>query len=166
MNWYKISQELYRGDQESFDINDYDHEYVTEVRGGPGIYFTTDEQHASEFGSVTKKTLQDANILTNQSPPFNYQQIDSILQSVNKERVKMAVSNWDEDYDKGKSMLIKSISNSNNPIDQIMLIWADVFYHQNPNEFVELMVKIGIDGISIPRHDSTHYVIYNKSVLK
>lgn len=52
-----------------------------------------------------------------------------------------------------------------NPVEQIINIWADVFYHQNPNLFMETMKNNGIDGIALVKEDATYYVIYNKDVL-
>lgn len=179
MNWYKkaIEQELFRGDSAPINIENYDNEYAIRELGkdlgsamswGPGIYFTGQEDIAGMYGSnITKKILSNANILTKQSPIFNYRQIDKMLQGVDKQKVETAISNWSEDYKKGKNLLIQSILNADNPLEQLMNIWADIFYHQNPQDFVDLMIRNGIDGISIQKaEDETYYVIYNKNVLK
>ena len=79
--------------------------------------------------------------------------------------MKSATSNWSENYSVGKKLLIESIMNSENPIEQLMAIWSAVFYHQNSNSFIELMIKNNIDGICYERIESKHYVIYNKKVL-
>ena len=69
-------------------------------------------------------------------------------------------------------MLINSILDNENVIEQLMGIWANVFYHQNPNKFMELMTKNGIDGIAVPQKSiwydegTVHYIIYNKGILK
>jgi len=186
MNWYKKAKEdqmsLFRGDENPIDINDFDHDYAVNTLGkelssskahGPGIYFTVSEENAGFYGSnITRKTLQNANILTESSPKLNYRQIDKILQGMDRERIEIAVSNWHENYNIGRRMLIQNILDDNNAIEQLMLIWADVFSHQNPNEFVRLMVDNGIDGISVvipnaadPNNNDTHYIIYNKNVL-
>jgi len=173
-NWYKKAQELYRGDTNPVNIDDYDPEYArkqgkelgSSMRGGPGIYFTTKEEDAKTYGNnVTKKILNNANILTEQSPLFNRKQIEKILQGVDKEIMKSATSNWSENYSVGKKLLIESIMNAENPIEQLMAIWSAVFYHQNSNSFIELMIKNNIDGIYYKRIESKHYVIYNKKVL-
>ena len=176
MNWYKKAQELYRGDPNPIDLENYDLEYGVKELGkglgssyawGPGIYFVTQEDIAQMYGSnITKKIIQSAKILTMQNPLFNYKQIDKILSGVDKEKMEMAISNWDENYNIGKKLLIESIVNADNPLDQLMNIWADVFIHQNPNSFIDLMIKNGIDGISVQKEDSTYYVVYNKNVLK
>lgn len=189
MNWYKLAlakeeqTALFRGDEKPLDLDQWEHGYATKTLGkelsssmanGPGIYFSISEKNAGQYGSnITKKTLQNANIVTKSHPKFTYKQIDKILQKVNKERLELAASNWDENYNIGKNALIKSILNANNATDQLMLIWSDVFYHQNPNEFIQLMVNNGIDGIAVvignaanPDESDTHYIIYNKNVLR
>ena len=176
MNWYKKAQEIYRGDPEPMDLEKYDFGYGVKELGkqlgssaawGPGIYFATKEDVAQMYGSnITKKVLNNARIITKQSPMFSRQQIDKILQGVDKEKMDVAISNWDEDYNRGRKILVESIVKANNPMEQLMNIWADAFQHQDPNAFVELMIKNGIDGISLTKKDVTYYVIYNKAILK
>ena len=178
-NWYqlyKLAINVYRGDSSPISINDFNPEFAIKELGkelgsaaawGPGIYFVTQKDIAQMYGQyITQKSLNNTNILTKQSPKFNYQQINSILQNVNQDMLNIAVSNWDENYNKGKQALIQSILNNDNPLDQLMAIWADVFTHQNANNFIELMIKNNIDGISINKDDATYYVIYNKNILK
>jgi len=177
MNWYKKAQEIFRGDLNPINLENYNPEHGTKELGkdlgssmawGPGIYFTGQEDIARMYGSnISRKVLRTTKILTKQSPLFNYKQIDNMLQGVDKERMNTAISNWDEDYNSGKRMLIQSILNADNPLEQLMNIWSEVFSHQKPNSFIELMIKNGIDGISIQKkEDETYYVLYNKTVLK
>ena len=189
MNWYRKAKEeqsnqttLFRGDENPIDISDFDHDYAVKTLGkelsssksnGPGIYFTVSEENAGFYGSnITKRTLQNANILTESTPKLNYRQIEKIFKGVGQERMETAISNWHENYNIGRRMLIQNILEANDPIDQLMVIWADVFYHQNPHEFIQLMVNNGIDGISVviqnasdPNNNDTHYIIYNTNVL-
>lgn len=176
MNWYKKAQEIFRGDSNPINLQNYNPEYGVKTLGkelgsamsyGPGIYFTGQEDIAQMYGqNITKKTLNNANILTEQSPKFNNKQIDKMLQNVDKTTLEIAISNWDENYNVGKKILIQNITNADNPIEQLMNIWANVFSHQNPNAFVELMIKNKIDGFFIQKNENeTYYVIYNKAVL-
>lgn len=176
MNWYKKAQEIYRGDPEPINIKDFDSEYGTKQLGkelgsslayGPGIYFTSKEEYAQMYGSnITKLKLNNANILAENSKKLNAKQIEKILNSLDREKLELAYSNWDENYNIGKRMLLQSIMNETNPVDQLLNIWANVFYHQNPNMFMEIMKNNGIDGILKIKDDATYYVIYNKDVLK
>ena len=174
MKIYRIAQEIFRGDSSSVSLEDYDVGYGTRELGkelgssfalGPGIYFTGQEDIAQMYGiNITRKFVNNANILTEQSPLFSYNQIDKILKGVDKKTMETVISNWDENYNTGKRMLLESIVNGDNPLEQIMNIWADVFFHQSPNVFVDLMVRNGIDGIFLQKDET--YVIYNKMVLR
>ena len=64
-----------------------------------------------------------------------------------------------------KKYKIQNIIDADNPMEQLMNIWADVFFHRQPNKFIDLMVKNGIDGISKQKEDVDYYVIYNKNIL-
>ncbi len=180
MKLYKIATDVYRGDTAQYDINDYNPAHGTKSLGkdlassmayGPGIYFVSHKDIAEMYGPhITKKSLQSPNLISPSSKPFNKKQIQNILKSAPKETLIIASSNWDENYQKGLNLLIDSITNSGNPINQILSIWADVFSHQNPNAFIQLMVDNKIDGITIDKTDSsnqiaTYYVIYNKQIL-
>jgi len=176
LNWYKKAQEIYRGDPNLINIQDFDPEYGVKELGkelgssaseGPGIYFTSNEENARTYGkNITKMIINNANILTPLNKPFSKNQIKKILNNVSKETMEIAASNWDENFYRGKEMLVNSIMNEENAINQIMSIWADVYYHQNPLEFMILMTNNGIDGITIPKEHVTHYVIYNRDILK
>ena len=177
---YKIAQNqdvvIYTGDSEPVDTKDFDPEYGIKQLGkeqgasaawGPGIYFTGQEDIAYMYGSnITKKVLNSSRILTPESPLFDYKKIDNMINGVDKRKVSLAISNWSEDYSIGKRMLIQSIVDEENVLLQIMNIWSEVFPHQDANLFIDLMVKNGIDGISIKKNDNeTYYVIYNKMAL-
>jgi hypothetical protein len=172
----KIAQEVYRGDPNPIDLNDFNPEYGVKELGkdlgssaayGPGIYFAVNESVARQYGSnITKKVVTGASILTSKSKLFTYQQIEKMLKSVDKETMEIAVSNWDDDYRRGKQLLINSIVNGEDAIDQIMTIWADVYYHQNPEAYMRLMTVNGIDGIKVNQEDLIYYIIYNRNVLK
>ncbi|MFA7219246.1 MAG: hypothetical protein WC119_01920 [Synergistaceae bacterium] len=176
MKIYRTAQEIYRGDPSPIDLADFDADYGRKELGkdlgssaawGPGIYFTGQKDIAEMYGpNVTKKFLKNSNILTKQSPLFSYDQVGKMLDGVGQNKVEEAIFNWDEDYNIGRRLLINSIINEDNPLDQIMNIWAEVFYHQDPNAFMDFMVKNGIDGIFIQKaEDETYYVIYNKELL-
>jgi len=175
MNWYKTSQSIFRGDSQPMNMQDYDPEYGVKGLGkelgsslakGPGIYFTTNEEDAQSYGNnVSNFNINNANIISEDSPKFTKSKITNILKSINQNLLTQAFSNWDENPHNGKILLINSIMNTENPIEQLMSIWSDVFSHQGANDFMILMTKNGIDGISIQRPYSKHYVIYNRNIL-
>ena len=164
---------IYRGDSTKVSLKDYDVERA--IKGGkelgsafsegPGIYFTKDINNAKQYGkNVTSGTLsKDANIISKQSKKFSKAQIEKILNGVPKETLKIALSNWDENPVIAKKKLITTLYNGDTAQDQLINIWADVFYHQSANEFMKLMSDNGIHGFKVDKDNSTHYVIFDRN---
>ena len=176
MNWYKKAVDIFRGDTVPLKIQDFDVEHgikhlekelSSSFANGPGMYFTSSEDDANHYGkNITRAKIDNANILSAKSNPLSAAQINSILSGVKKERLELAFSNWDENYNIGKRMLIDIIAKETDPLGQLMLIWSDIFYHQNPNEFIQLMVANKIDGAAVEQRGATHYIIYNRAILR
>lgn len=179
MNWYrfyKTSKDIFRGDTTPFSMEDYNPEHgikslnkdlASSMSYGPGMYFVSRKDYARLYGEhITKKTLQSANLINKNTPKLNYTQISNILKKADKEILEIAASNWSEVYSEGVQLLIKSIENNENSINQLMSIWADVFFHQNAIKYIELMVANKIDGLQVEKDDATYYVIYNKNILQ
>jgi len=172
----EVGQVLFRGDEKPITIKGYDVEAGIkagkELGGamaeGPGIYFTTDEKNALSYGkNLTKVYLKpDANILRVTDDVLPNTLIKKILASVKPEHIELALSNWDEDKTVAMKEMLDAISDADDPVDQLINIWADVFYHQNPQEFMDAVAKNGIDGIAIDRERGIeHYAIYNRKAL-
>jgi len=167
--------QLYRGDATPFSLADYDpnkglsmgKELGSSMAEGPGIYFTTDEGQALSYGkNVTRAAIRNgANILVPGGKKLSLSAIKRLLSSVDKEILLTAMSNWDENQYTAKLKLIDAINQADDAVGQIINIWADVFYHQNPKEFLRIMVSNGIDGVQIPKDGLSHYVIYNSAIL-
>lgn len=173
----KIAQTIYRGDESKIGLEDFDPEYGTKVLGkqlgtsmgeGPGMYFTTSLKNAKNYGEFISEYIinPNVNIISTQHPKLNKSQIKNIINKIPNEIIEIASSNWDEDINVGKNILIETILNNNNIIEQLMNIWAEIFYQQKPKMFMDLMKEIGIDGIIIDRGEYNNYVIYNLSVVK
>lgn len=166
---------VYRGDTSKIDLKDYDVEKGIkdgkELGGafaeGPGIYFTTKESNAKGYGSnISQINIpKTANIITDESPLMSRASITKMLKDVDGETLDIAYSNWAENKTEAKKLLIDALMNAENPKEQLINIWADVFYHQQPNEFMSLMKKHGIDGIKVAKEGQDHYVIYNRDLL-
>lgn len=175
MNWYKKAQIIYRGDTKPINIRDHNPEYASKIllkdlgstaAMGPGLYFTEQKDVAQMYGEyITTKQINKANIITPTSPLFNHNQIKKMLQDVDKQTLITACSNWDENYSKGREIIIQQILEGKNAVEQLLNIWSEVFQHQKQKEFINLMVKHNIDGISINKNDVVFYVIYNKNIL-
>ena len=78
-----------------------------------------------------------------------------ILSGVSRERMELAVSNWGEEYRAGFEQIVSLIMGESGAVEQLMGIWAEAFMHQGGKEFMDLMVKNGIDGISKEKHGAT-----------
>jgi arginine decarboxylase-like protein len=176
MKIFRIAQEIFRGDENPIKLDEYDFDYGrknklkdlgSSMAYGPGIYFATAKDIANMYGSnmTSKHISPNAKILSESGRKLNRNIIVKILNSINQETIEAASINWDENPYKGKQMLLNSIMEARNPVDQLMSIWAEVFYHQNPNEFVNIMIQNNIDGISKTKEDVTYFVIYNRAML-
>jgi hypothetical protein len=172
----KTSQTIYRGDESPIPIENFDPEYGVREQGkqlgtsmgeGPGIYFTDNKDNAENYGSHISVYIisNNANLISSSSPKFNYRQIEKIINAIPQDIVDIAASNWDENIQKGKRILIKTILDGNNAIDQLMGIWAEVINRQDPKMFMDIMKNFGVDGIKIDRGDYINYAIYNPDVL-
>ncbi len=172
----KTSQTIYRGDESPIPIENFDPEYGVREQGkqlgtsmgeGPGIYFTDSKDNAENYGEhISSYTINNvANFISASSPKLNYRQIEKILNSIPQDIVNIASSNWDKNLQKGRRILIKTILDGDNAIDQLMGIWAEVLNRQNPKMFMGIMKDFGIDGIKIDRGNYTNYAIYNPNVL-
>lgn len=177
MNWYKKAQTIYRGDPIQLDISKFDPEYgrkkLTKDLGatmseGPGIYFTDQLKNAQFYGEhVTQKSISpNAKILSANHPKFTSQQINKIVKSIDPQLFQQAALNWDENFNRGRQLLLNSIMMEENPVNQLMAIWAEIFSHQNPQEFMRVMTGNNIDGIVVDKQENIkHYIIYNPKVL-
>lgn len=133
---------------------------------GPGIYFTSSFDNARMYGEyVHKVTLTPRKLLT-------------VTPSSNKmagliEKMVMMASDWEmhaQDYDEnpriGLRNFVKSTIDYNDTEKDIaQQIWID-FYRYEPVDFVRNMVKMGIDGLMIPKDNGVvHYIIYNPAII-
>jgi hypothetical protein len=166
---------VYRGDTSKIDLKDYDvgkgikdgKDLGGAFAEGPGIYFTTKETTAKGYGpNISQVSIPDtANIITDESPLISRSSISKMMKDVDKDTLDVALSNWSENKAEANKLLTDAIMNAENPKEQLINIWADVFYHQQPDKFMELMKQHGIDGIKVAKEGQDHYVIYNRDLL-
>jgi hypothetical protein len=134
---------------------------------GPGIYFTSSFDNAGHYGEYVHKVKLTPRKLLTTTPSSN--KIANLI----KKMVLMApdweekAQDWDENPNIGLREFITSTINYNDTEkDVAQQIWYD-FYRYDPVDFVRNMVKMGIDGLMIPKEDGMfHYIIYNPSVIK
>lgn len=168
-------KELFRGDANPITIELYDvsqgikegKELGGAMAEGPGVYLTTDKNNALSYGkNITNVVMdKDSNILEKGQKKLSISKINKLLTSIDKETLDIALSNFDENPIIAKRNLIDAINNADDAQEQIINIWADVFYHQKPEKFMKVMADNGIDGLKIDKEKLSHYVIYNKKSL-
>lgn len=167
---------IFRGDISPIDLKNFDatkglimgKELGSSMSEGPGIYFTSNIKDAERYGEniTVAKIEKSANIITDYSEKIKTEKIKKILDMIDKEILDIALSNFNENPYIAKKMIIDEINKYDNPKEQLMSIWADVFYHQNPHEFIDVIVKNGIDGIKVKKQGFNHYIIYNKMSVR
>ena len=168
-------KELFRGDANPITIELYDvsqgikegKELGGAMAEGPGVYLTTDKNNALSYGkNITNVVMdKDSNILEKGQKKLSISKINKLLTSIDKETLDIALSSFDENPIIAKRNLIDAINNADDAQEQIINIWADVFYHQKPEKFMKVMADNGIDGLKIDKEKLSHYVIYNKKSL-
>lgn len=141
-------------------------------QNGPGVYFTSSEQeaygYAGEKGRVFNVELTPRIMYGDKVGKL------TITPAIVKKLVMMAedwkddVVNYDYPYPKGLVKFLQSAFQYNdNDKDVLLQVWID-FYRYDGVGFVRNCVKLGIDGIMVgdEYRDTTHYVIYNPSIIK
>jgi len=190
MNWYKIAQTIraYHGTMTlniEWNISGAGQGFSQE---GPGIYFTNDIEDAMSYavlkpgkGTSTIFTV-DLNLnkvvkISGKIPQKEIKQLLLWSMGINSEKdilkieieefYESSISNWGE---KPYPAFIKAfndiINYSKNPNDAFQQVWID-HYRYKPIDYLQNMVKLGYDGIIIPRTNGVvHYIIFNPSVIK
>lgn len=172
----KEDVKIFRGDPTPIDLKKFDvesglksgKEVGSTMAEGPGIYFTTSRKNAESYGKnvLEAKIEKCTNIITDESKKLKPEKIKSILNTIDKETLEIALSNFDENPHTAKKILIDEINKNESPKEQLISIWADVFFHQNPQKFIKSVAKNGIDGIKVKKEGFDHYIIYNKNAIK
>ena len=189
MNWYKLAQTIrsYHGTMTSnieWNILGAGQGFSQE---GPGIYFTNDIDDAMSYavlkpGEGTSTIfIVDLNLnkvvkMNGKIPQKEIKQLLLWSMGINSEKdiLKMEIekfyessmSNWGE---KPYSAFIKAfndiINYSKNPNDAFQQVWID-HYRYKPIDYLQNMIKLGYDGIIIPRTNGViHYIVFNPSVI-
>jgi hypothetical protein len=134
---------------------------------GPGIYFTSSFDNAGYYGEyVHTVTLTPKKLLT-VTPSSN--KMAGLIQ-----KMVMMAPDWEmhaQNYDENpriglRNFIESTIDYNDTEKDIAQQIWVD-FYRYEPVDFVRNMVKMGIDGLMIPKNDGVvHYIIYNPAIIK
>ena len=144
---------------------------------GPGIYFTTSENEARGYagsgGYVYKVKLHVDKLL--ESTKVSESALSKLKPTVTK-LIKMA-SDWKstaEDFGYGdaakglQQMVNGFVEYNSNEKDVFLQVWIDA-YRDEPIDFVRNMVRLGYDGVTIPKEitqGGTHIVLYNPNLIE
>jgi len=165
MKIYKIAEpEAYHGSETeivAFDIgfsgNGIDKE-------GPGIYFTSSKQDALHYGNKIHNVILDLKKTVSTKGRPNVSNIKKLilwacnlqneneLQGIDEERYwEMALSNYGENPCQAFVEAVNSYSTYTQSSHEAFNTISNDFYKNNPIDFIKNMVKLGYDGVIIPR---------------
>jgi len=134
---------------------------------GPGIYLTNDPKEARNYsypdGYVYKLNLINTSNLVPKDIEINQDQIEQLLKSAPD--LTGSLSDWDEDPKEAYKMLLDSILNNDDMTEALQSVWIET-YKQKEKDFCSNCIKVGIDGIIVQTGSSTHYVLYNPSIIQ
>lgn len=136
---------------------------------GPGIYFTSSKEEANRYGEFVYSVILSPRVLLDKTPtnPTKLRPLVNKMVMMAPEW-EMHAQNYDENPKRGASQFIESALEYNDTEkDVAQQIWYD-FYKNEPVDYVRNMVKMGIDGLLVPKEydNVTHYIIYNPSIIK
>ncbi len=164
-------------------INNFSTEFVGAEEAkdmeGVGIYFTTMREDAEQYGDYLyvveipskSKFISD----TNRSMKVSPSKIKKLI--MQKKDWRYDAQNWAENPTVGLNLAIKSFYDyAETEKDVYLSVWYDFFRYQ-PQNYVNGMVKLGIDGLVINNpyrssefksNDSSfkHFVLYNPNIIQ
>ena len=155
------------------DINNFSDEFVGGEKAvdqeGPGIYFTSLRKEAEMYGDKIYTVELSPRKLMDMTP-LNKSKWKSFTAKMMQKAPnwKDTAQNFDINPYRGVSIAVESSLDINDTEkDLAQQIWIE-FYRYSPVEFVRNMVKMGIDGIVVPRHEGNgnHVIIYNPAIIK
>ena len=165
---------LYRGDTSAIPLKDYDltrgmvqGDMKKAFNDGPGIYFTDNVREAKGYGeNITQVTpFHDANFIDDNTKISRSQITDLVKKSPD---IETQASNYSENLNEGVKSIVDEIMSNKSTYDKVQALWAEAYGtgKDSAEAFVMNMKKAGFDGLKVPKKGVTHYVIYNKNILK
>jgi hypothetical protein len=173
-----MSDVWYHGDSNKrsrFDDQKMDRDMHVDANAmGPGIYWTKDRPqaygYASPNGYVYTAQIK-TNKLVKDNTPVNRDRVAKLILECDAEGLLYGLSNWGEDYEKGKQSrayqdAIKAYVDYNESmIDAALTIYHDFFGRSDANEWTRAMIKIGYDGFLHKLPATYHLIVYNPKVI-
>ncbi len=166
---------IFRGDNTKIALNKMDttkvfnpaeKEALEAFNNTPGLYFTDSLDNAKSYGeNITEVSVgQDAVIIDvdNVTKVLKREDVEKIIK--NNPKIKDWALNWSENFDDAIEQITDSVMAEKDGNEFLKAIWADGGFSES--DFVVTMKKFGIDGIKVKKDGVTHYVIYNRDILK
>ena len=166
---------VFRGDTTSIPLEKLDtvksfdastKESLSAFNNTPGLYFSTSKANALSYG----KNLTDVSI----KPNANILDVNTAKRALPRAKVEQIVrsnpdikdvaSNYSENLDDAVKQIVDEIMSQTDGNEFMKAIWADGGFSNA--DFVTAMKNAGIDGLKVPKDGVTHYVVYNKAILK
>jgi len=138
---------------------------------GPGIYFTTDFEDASGYGSyIYSVRINGDKFLDDENPASNVDVEELVSLIKMSEDWEMNAQDWAEDPEHGAYEAAHSaIQYNDTERDVFQQIWVD-FYRYKAVDYVRNMVKLGYDGMVVTgyrdRENIKHIIVYNPSIIE
>lgn len=146
---------------------------------GPGIYFTTSQSDAANYGGHIHKVLLKPRKLVPNKGRINRKQIEKLilhaagvenfldLRKIDKDRFyDSALSNFDENPLKAFQDAVNGVMTySLSPHDAFQNVWI-THYRYKPQAYLKKMVELGYDGVKIKKDGLDHYIIFNPDIIE
>lgn len=144
---------------------------------GPGIYFSTDPVEAGTFGDNFYKVLLQPRKLVPLKGRINVSQVSRLILIAaglkrTSELVGMDIDrfyttplcDFDEDPVRAFRQAVEAAVAYGSPHDAFLSIWSTHFRYA-PRKYLQAMVKLGYDGVRVPRRGCDYYVVFNPEII-
>lgn len=134
---------------------------------GPGIYLSNNENDASTYcrgnGFLYTVEMNLQKTVEKISHARLFQKVSKLIEAApNKHETLM---DWDENPSEAWSMVVGFIMEGETAHDVFQSVWYE-FYRNSPVQYIRNMVKLGYDGVIVPKTNGIiHYIVFNPNCL-
>lgn len=131
---------------------------------GPGFYLTSDKNDALVYGAKIMQFKISVKKLVPLSGAIPVREVTALIKAAPD--LEDTLSDWGEEFNKALRSAINSVVQySKGPKDAFEQIWYD-FYRDNPDVWLQNMVKLGYTGFVLDRANGiNHFICFDKSAL-
>lgn len=169
--WITASERWYHGrtvHSTSFDLRFVGRSDASDQEG-PGFYFTTNLGDALGYahpnGIVLSATLAVRKWLPLTGAPKR-KEVERLMRA--SPCLDEMLTNWDEDPRRAFALgLDQMISAADSHRDALLNVWSDFYRRCGASpEWCRQVVKLGYDGVLIPRNGGQHAVVFDPGVIR